>query len=56
MVWQLFGQIGQIAGQRIAHLDGPFQFGGSLLQYDSEVLPGMPVAREEQGDPASCED
>ena len=56
IVWSLRREIGHIAGQGIAHLDGPIQFGGPLLQYGGQVLPGVPMSREEQRDPVVPED
>jgi len=53
---ELFRQIGQIAGQRIAHLEGPAQLTCPLFQHRGQVLPGMVTPREERGDPMLAED
>ena len=52
---EFFG-VRQIARQGITHLDGPVQLGRSLLQHRGQVLPGMAVPGEEQGDPMPVED
>jgi hypothetical protein len=48
--FQILGQLGQIARQWVAHLDGRFQARRALLQHVSQVLPGMLTPGEIQPD------
>ena len=51
--FQLLGQLGQIARQRVAHLDGSWQPRRPLLQHGGQVLSGMLAPCEIQPDPMS---
>ena len=44
---QLLRQLGQVAGERIAHLQGRSQFGGALPQHIRQVLAGVLASGEE---------
>ena len=45
--FQLLRQLGQVAGERIAHLQGRSQFGGALPQHIRQVLAGVLASGEE---------